>query len=368
MKVKNIFSLITASLIFLSFVSCKKKDEKDVLKIEITTDSEIYKVNDEIKLTFKIINISDKVVELCTTKKSSLAKFIRAGCFHDNQISYTFGSYAVDYENPEIKEASLMLLKPAEKLEGVMLFKINPIKRLTEIPYDTSKIFIELEIMPDDYPEEIQAFFEPATGNYKSNETAIKIDSTGYEKKYPQYLDVDYIVNYYKLVAANTDQFISRGFNFSSKDNIKKNELINENKYVKTFKSLAKKYIFFEFYSFDTLMTYAKVFYDKKGDITDFVIYNKAGLVDIRYEALKEDDGSSLRWDKYVVDFLKGIDIYLGYIKITLDDSGRMWIEELLMKGIDGKYKKFNYDISGKIINREEVMQPTGTLMRKRKF
>ncbi|MFC1856017.1 hypothetical protein ACFL2A_05700 [Thermodesulfobacteriota bacterium] len=377
MKTSKFIILAFLMLLPTLFLSCKKEEPKNdaaiddtsnMLSVEISTDKNIYGVNDEIRLSLTLKNISDESIHLCANKRTNIARFIKVGLATNSDVTYT-GSPII-FESPlkEKSSASFLSLKPEETIEGIMFLKISPIKRLTAIPYETKKIFIELNITKENYPENIEAHFTKITGEIKSNEVAIEIDSTDYQKRFIQFVESDYNINYYKYNAENTDQFIVREFKFGVADEVLEKDIGDLTKVVKAFKQnkpFMPTDVLFEFYSKAKLMAYARLIF-KGNSIAEFVVFRQNGQVDIRYEFIEEEDGTK-RWDKYSIDYLEGTDTYLGYMKIARDEKNS-WISELLMFMGDGSYKKFEYDGSGRSKNSKETPAPINTVGKKRKY
>jgi hypothetical protein len=370
MTSKKLLLLTCILIASITLPACKKGEKKAAggnLTVEISTDKSSYKVSDDIKLKLRLTNTGKEPVELPVKDILSFSGFIKIGCVTDGKVTYASAFIAKDSSELYVNNSALIDIKAGETLEKYIFLKISPIIRLTIIPYDTKKIFIEFKITEEDYPVGTQVLFNRIIGDFKSNEVNITIDKSIRHLKSSQYLELDHSVRFFRLKVKNTDQFVTNLFRFSKEDELTRDVLGEVYKYVKVFWTRSGKPVLFEFYQENKLMAYGRLLYNEKNDYSDFIMYFKNGQVDIRYEAVREDK-RTVRWDKYTVDFLKNTDVFIGYIKITLSDENISYVSQLLLEFGENMFKRFDYNADGRLINKEEAPPPAGTQMRKRKF
>ncbi len=358
-------------LIFsLLISSCGEKKKKTIpgtgpLKIDITLDKNSYKVGDTIKLIFKLTNTSKEPVELSAKTFQDLKNIMKVNLVRDNVTATVGVEVEVPFMSEVVEEKSLISIKPDEPAERSLFLKINPIRKYSIIPYNTQKLYITLNIEPSDYPENVKSFYTKITGEYKSNELPLTIDSTGYKTKYEQFDDASFSTKFFKMDIPTTDILILKGLRFLPTEEITKEQLAEQIKgYAKVFEDKMRRNVFFEFYAPDsTLMKYARVVFNDKGRASSFVIYDSYGKPDIVYEVIRDDAGAIVRWDKYYPSYIEGKEFFLGYLK-TDNDKATIWISELMMRLEDDKFKLISYNKEGSVTKREETAPPVKEIAR----
>ncbi len=377
MKLKKYLRIILPILTMFYCLACNKGNDAagdtdkpdpltNAIKLEVITDKQGYDAGDEIRLSFKINNISAEPVNLNAAELTKLSDYFKIGIIHDNKISYIKAEISAFLNKTIKRKKSLLSIKPGDAVGGIILLRVNPIRRLTDIPYSASALFITYSVRPEDYPKGVQVFYNKVTGEYSSNETKIRIASTGYEKRFEQYDPKDYAVSYHKLTAPSTDILVLDGFDFNNPDGRLTKDELKDTNYVRVFKDKSNQTVFMEFYVDNRFMKYAKLLRNKNGGISDFLIYYKNGLIDMRYEVIRDESGKALRWDRYAIDLENEKDIYLGYLKISTAGEIKR-ISELLV-GNGKTFKRFIYNDAGKVASREEVVPPVSQITIDRKY